>query len=442
MWHLTKIPKVLHVYFGGEKLSYARYMTIESFRKMNPDWEIKFYYPKFPHIHKSWNSFEQKYEVDAHDYFPVLLRGNKRNVSYIALDFEELGVPNNISEVYKSDYLRWYLLSTEGGLWSDMDIVYFKSMNSLSFNTPENAHLDTGVCICEYGHSIGFMLASNNNLYYKYLWDRAKYVWNDTNYQCIGSMLSGRFFPTMEAIQKTLPTINAINIPMDAVYAYDALHIPHIYKDGDMSRFTNDSIGLHWYAGHNFAGDFLKVTNGGFNNPKTCVLGKVLAAVTSEGFASFINTSLLEDDMSILDLGCGDQKIINRLKGTHFTVDIWEKFKPDLVWNLNKLPLPFADNSFDVILILDVIEHLTKENGLKLLEEAKRVANKKIVIFTPLWWTSNLYYMNDPQSAYYGNKYEEHQSLWSREDFGSGWEEITKLDFIGNYYFGVWNKNE
>ena len=114
MWHLTKVPKTLHVYFGGEKLSYARYMTIESFRKMNRDWEIKFYYPKFPHKHKSWGSFEQKYEMDARDYFPVLLKRNQPNISFISLDFEELGVPNDISEVYKSDYLRWYLLSGRG----------------------------------------------------------------------------------------------------------------------------------------------------------------------------------------------------------------------------------------------------------------------------------------------------------------------------------------
>ena len=41
---------------------------------------------------------------------------------------EDFNLSNEISEVKKSDFLRWHILSTEEGLWSDMDILYLKSM--------------------------------------------------------------------------------------------------------------------------------------------------------------------------------------------------------------------------------------------------------------------------------------------------------------------------
>ena len=441
MWYLKKIPQILHVYFGGETLPYARYMTIESFRKLNSDWKIKFYYPKFPYKIKSWISFEQKYELEVKDYLPELKK--LPNIEFISVDFKKYEISNDISEVYKSDYLRWYLLSSEGGLWSDMDILYFNSMSNISFNKPENSNIDTGICINRiYGHSIGFMLSSANNLYYKYICDRAKQSWNKNNYQSIGSVLSGNLFPNIETIIKIFPTLTPINIPMDVVYAYNSLNVMDIFKSGDMSKFTNNSIGLHWYAGHPLAGDFLRTTNGGVNNLKTCVFGKTLAALISKPLTSYINTLINNKNSTVLDVGCGDKQIIKSLIGLHTTLDIWKKFEPDVIWDLNILPLPFQDNAFEIVLMLDVIEHLNKENGEKLLKEVKRVTKNKIILFTPLWWTENIYYMNDPYSAYFGNEYERHQSLWFKEDFNDGWEEIKELDFLGNYYLGVWNKNE
>jgi predicted SAM-dependent methyltransferase len=207
-----------------------------------------------------------------------------------------------------------------------------------------------------------------------------------------------------------------------------------------MGKFTNNSIGLHWYAGHNLAGDFLRSTNGGVNNPKTCVFGKTLAALVSKPLTTYINNLISNRNAMILDIGCGDKQIIRSLKGVHTTLDIWKKFEPDILWDLNNIPLPFQSDSFEIVLMLDVIEHLTKENGEKLLEEVKRITSSKIVLFTPLWWTENIYYMNDPHSAYFENSYERHQSLWVREDFKEGWGEVKELDFIGNYYFGVWSK--
>lgn len=94
-----------------------------------------------------------------------------------------------------------------------------------------------------------------------------------------------------------------------------------------------------------------------------------------------------------------------------------------------------APNSVDSVFLLDVIEHLPKEDGINLLAHAERVARKQIIIFTPLGFM--------PQTVHEGEKdgwglggasVQEHLSGWIPEDFGCGWdfhicETFHKYDF-------------
>ena len=85
MWHLKEIPKILHVYFGGP-VAYLRYLTIYSFRKQNPDWEIKFYYPKRVYKKNTWLSNEQEYIFKSKNYFNKI---KKLGIEVIKVDFKE-----------------------------------------------------------------------------------------------------------------------------------------------------------------------------------------------------------------------------------------------------------------------------------------------------------------------------------------------------------------
>jgi len=86
--------------------------------------------------------------------------------------------------------------------------------------------------------------------------------------------------------------------------------------------------------------------------------------------------------IKILDLGCGTGAMLAKLRtlGTVFGADnskLALKFahkrglKNLYLCDFNKDSLPFADNSYDVILILDVIEHI--KNPKLLLDEISRV---------------------------------------------------------------------
>ncbi len=72
-----------------------------------------------------------------------------------------------------------------------------------------------------------------------------------------------------------------------------------------------------------------------------------------------------------LNLGCGTDKRVG-----YINIDANAKVKPDLVHDLTKR-LPFQNSSVDEIIIQDVLEHLTKEDGEKLILECSRVLTNK-----------------------------------------------------------------
>lgn len=151
----------------------------------------------------------------------------------------------------------------------------------------------------------------------------------------------------------------------------------------------------------------------------------------------YLNDKLILPTDCVLDIGCGTKEIANNLKCvTVTTLDIWEPFKPDIWCDLTKLSkLPCEDNGYNVVLLLDVIEHLPKDKGFKVLREAERVASRSIIILTPLWWDPNIKHIENPKSPYYQNEHDKHLSLWEPCDL-AGFRRITDVPLLSKYFFG------
>lgn len=251
-WHLSKIPKVLHLYWGGQNLSYLRYLTVVSFRQHNPDWKIKIHRPLFPFGGGiTWSDLphSEKGLASAGEYAYIEKLADSY-VEFVGHDFEKYGFENNIPETFKADYLRYLLLSTEGGVWSDFDILYFRSMNSMFLNRRENADLDIGICIFEDGLvPIGFLLSSPGNPVYSKLEVLAKQKLNLKKYQSIGADLF--FLPEMNF--RNFP-INFGLISKNTVYELDWSRTKDIFINN--VSLGEDAIGIHWYAGDLIAQQF------------------------------------------------------------------------------------------------------------------------------------------------------------------------------------------
>jgi len=120
---------------------------------------------------------------------------------------------------------------------------------------------------------------------------------------------------------------------------------------------------------------------------------------------------------TLLDVGCGKgepAKFLN-CKGKLFTIG-FDAFKPYLKeCRKDKIHssyvqgdvrhLPFTDRSFDIVICLEVLEHMEKGDGEKLLKELERMAVKQIILSTPVG--------KYQQGVFDGNPHQEHKYIWN-----------------------------
>ena len=156
----------------------------------------------------------------------------------------------------------------------------------------------------------------------------------------------------------------------------------------------------------------------------------------------------------VLDIGCGIYPINFFAPKVHIMVEPWkeyvdilkERYKRDskiLVFQANALDVlkTLADKSVDSVFMLDVIEHLEKEDGKILLTEVERVVIEQIVVFTPLgYMPQHIEVDKRDRWGLNGGDFQEHKSGWLPEDFGGDWEyhvcpEFHKYDDDGKELF-------
>jgi hypothetical protein len=268
MWHLN-VPKILHCYWGGNKLLYLRYLTIKTFIDLNPDWTVYLWCPIKSYLGKSWGIEPGNKEINynlCNDYLPDLL---KLSVKKIMIDFKELGFSDTAAEVHKADFIRINVLNLNGGVWTDLDILYFKPITKLLVNKLENKDKETFVCMTDYGHSTGFVMSVMGSKFYNKLSEVIYKEYKLREYQCLGPDMFNKYFKYFDSIP------DAVNIEMDAVYAHNVYQVKELIET-NKPRFTENSIGCHWYAGHSMWGKFFNETKGGVNNLPNNVIGNLI----------------------------------------------------------------------------------------------------------------------------------------------------------------------
>lgn len=141
---------------------------------------------------------------------------------------------------------------------------------------------------------------------------------------------------------------------------------------------------------------------------------------------------------SVLDVACGLS-----LKSQYITADIrvgvdiyrpyLEKIDADVPYaviqadirDLDKLFLP---NSFDLVIALDVVEHLEKDDALKLMDDCEAIARKAVVIETPKGFIPQ----NMDILGLEGHEWQTHRSSWEPEEFEARGYNVILRDYTMN----------
>ena len=98
--------------------------------------------------------------------------------------------------------------------------------------------------------------------------------------------------------------------------------------------------------------------------------------------------------MRTLDVGCGKKK-----RQGSIGIDRSINSDADVICDLEKFPWPFKDNTFDLILLSHVLEHL--DDTIKVIEEIWRVASPKAKILIDVPHFSHPDSFRDPTHKHY-----------------------------------------
>lgn len=142
-----------------------------------------------------------------------------------------------------------------------------------------------------------------------------------------------------------------------------------------------------------------------------------------------------EEIISILDVACGlslKSKFIPAK--IRVGVDIFEKYfehieadVPFVVikYDVRKLHEIFLPKSFDLVIALDIIEHLEKEESLDMIKQCEKIARKAVILETP----SGYIPQNLDILGYGGHEYQTHRCGFEKEELEKMGYNVLKRDY-------------
>lgn len=175
-------------------------------------------------------------------------------------------------------------------------------------------------------------------------------------------------------------------------------------------------------------------------NPLTAPIMRFLAYLKNDVFGEKVEDIICGkmlpgwQRMSILDVGSGPcrKEKNRRFRGVDITCfDIFAPYLKEcrrygfdtVKGDVRRIDTHFSRKSFDIVWLIDVIEHLTKKEGFILLAHLDQIARKQIIISTPLGWYPQDYecieaeWLEGEEKSAEKNIHQQHKSAWVEKDF-------------------------
>lgn len=248
------IPKRMSFFWGGEHLSWMRYMTLASFRHFHPDWEMRLYTTnsgKSP----SWRSSERE---DASQYRGPDYSDRLASLGVFVIPWE-CPVPD-LSFTHASDVCEWDILASDGGFYADMDVLFVRPIDYDNI-----CHADAVFCLSGGYMTIGFMGASAGNALFRIIHTEATQNIDKTRYQFTGAEAFYRFaglganWPStqgpgrivIDSIRKILPRLRVRTLNETDIYPWTYLELDRIFSSSSCVPKCCNAI--HWFGASNIS---------------------------------------------------------------------------------------------------------------------------------------------------------------------------------------------
>jgi len=287
----ARIPKHMHFFWGDGPLSWMRYLTLQSFCATNPDWQATLHRSSAAITDKTWE------EHNTQDFFAYSGRDYTNQLAELPLTLDNdwqppegfENTPKDICASHQSNFFKWTTLATQGGWYSDLDILYVKSLNPLA-EVMENRSINTGICFDGVNLLIGFMCSTPDNAFFKDVAQMAYTCYTPTKYQCAGihaiyRMLYGKDYrrilttrPALTEVENKYPDLTVYRIPTQQIYPWFYNSLDCVFEQ--THELPDETVGIHWYGGDPLSQKYNSAMNagnyGGYKNTFTATVAKVL----------------------------------------------------------------------------------------------------------------------------------------------------------------------
>lgn len=257
-------------------MSWLRYLTLKSFRVLNPDWGMRLYRCKTTNS-ATWGSREVQ---DTSTYKGTDYLSRVSELGVLIIDWES-PIQELLPPAHTCDICQWDILRSTGGFYSDMDILYVKPINYAEYGGS-----DVIYCLSQGYMTIGFFGASENNLLFDAIFNEAVTSYNKHEYQTAGAdavlrMVGANRRPgsgtyAFDLFAKMYPRLKFLQLLDQVIYPWPWDRLDSIW--GRVTPIPSTTVGIHWFGGAGLSQDMnILLTPDNVRNVKCTLTNSIVA---------------------------------------------------------------------------------------------------------------------------------------------------------------------
>lgn len=423
------IPKIIHfIFFGFTKFEYIHYLAVKSALKVHQGYHIKLHCANQPKNNPLWDEISDKVEL-VYCEPPTHFNGVELT-----------------SFQYKADIRRLEILINEGGIYMDIDVISLKPFGDLldnecvigiesgTDNLETAESISNAVILTKPNHPfmIDWLYETGNNLVDKH------WAYHGVNLP-VEILKKKHYDVKLQPRESFMPfgwrdmwIFGSDMSNMEKLKNSYTIHMWETIWQSELEKLNDKYFILNLSLLSNLCQDYYKRNI----MPTSSESGKQWIEHQLKHIAKRCNVK------KILDIGAGEGTYWNKYRSlfsANWTaIEVWKDYidkfelesKYDIVINQDARLIEYhTDTKYDIVFAGDVLEHMTKEEAMSLVD--KLLENGKCVIVSiPI--------IHMPQGEWEGNPYEEHiKDDWSdqefRETFGVHIFKASVNNEIGTY---------
>lgn len=251
----------IHFFWGDQPMSWMRYMSLYSFRLLNPEWDIHLWQCSTPVRGKYWTCPNQQdfFRYSGDDYRSFLPELDVRFHAWSHWRINELG-PSHLSNLFK-----WQLMAGEGGWYADLDILWVRPMSH--YLSRIDAGYNMAICYRLGYFSIGLLASTGGMAFFRRVLESAenatREVYQSAGVMAIYNALGCQPFQGSDHIKKIKQQhtgASILNFPMDLIYPWRCTEMADVFCRRH-KHIPGKTIGIHWYAGAEISQQYNRCMN-------------------------------------------------------------------------------------------------------------------------------------------------------------------------------------